>query len=62
MQGAYFAGTTKRHQTEEAARKEAQTIANRLQREVVVTWASNEGTQRALIARIAPNRKPRKAA
>ncbi|MGB3328565.1 MAG: hypothetical protein WBA46_06385 [Thermomicrobiales bacterium] len=59
MQGAYFAGTPKRYSTEAEARKAAQTMANRQQREVAVTWASNEGTQRALICRIAPNRRPR---
>jgi hypothetical protein len=59
MSGHYRIGTPRLYRTEDEARKAAQTLANRLQRVVTITWASNEGTQREVIAQIAPNRKPR---
>lgn len=59
MQGYYRIGTPKLYRTEADARKAAQTIANRQQREVAITWSNHTGTERALVCRVAPNRKRR---
>lgn len=52
----------KSFRSEVAARTFALTVANRQQREVAVTWNSWAGTERALVAKVSPNRKPRQAA
>ena len=62
MGGYYRIGTPKLYRTEDEARKAAQTLANRLQREVAITWANHEGTRLLLVGRIAPNRTRRQKA